>query len=228
MKTEAIIVAAGRGARLKSSVLKPFIRLDQKPLYAYCLKVFEACPLIDKIIIVVHRESFKDFARIIEKFRWKKVKAVVIGGATRRDSVRHGLNVLDKDTQLVAIHDVARPFINSEIISSAVRTAKTKGACVVGVPVKSTIKLVDPKKGIVQRTIPRDLLWEIQTPQVFKKDIILKAHKRNLTLKATDDAMLVERLGIKVSVVKGDYRNIKITTQEDLSLAKMLLVSKEK
>jgi 2-C-methyl-D-erythritol 4-phosphate cytidylyltransferase len=165
----------------------------------------------------------------MKKYRIDKISKIVEGGRRRQDSVLKGVEALDSRTDLVLIHDAVRPFITKEMVFSVIREGQRTGAAVVGVPVKATIKEVKtqkPKrktKPIVKETLNRNNLWEIQTPQVFKKELLLKAYKRFGNVSVTDDAMLVEKLGAKVSVVLGSYKNIKITTPEDLVIARAIL-----
>ena len=191
MKTQAILPAAGTGSRLKARQDKPLILLNGKPLFFYALLALEKCADIDDIIIVTHPKHLKTFERLIRKFKFKKVFKIVPGGKTRCESVKKGLAVLDPDTQIVLIHDAARPFISAGLISKALSSMKKNSALVVGVPVKPTIKRVDPQNLYVQETLKRETLWETQTPQIFKKEILLKAHKLMLEKNPTDDAVLL-------------------------------------
>ena len=142
-----------------------------------------------------------------------------MGGETRRMSVSNGLEALDKDTNFVMIHDAARPLVTMKIVEQSLRLCYDEAAVIVGVPVKSTVKYINPEDLSVRGTLDRNLLWEIQTPQVFRKDIIVRAHAQIKDPHATDDSSLVERLGIKVRLLQGEYHNIKITTQEDVTFA---------
>lgn len=229
MYVTAIVLAAGRGLRLESRFSKPLIVIKSCPLVIYCLDVISKHPYVRDIIVVVNPQNSKEITNKIRRFRIKKVRRIVLGGRARQDSVRNGLKHIDRRTDLVLIHDGVRPFISTRIISAAIKEAKKCGAAVVGVPVKSTIKVVARRTSqvagnfIVEKTLDRSKLWEIQTPQVFKKELILKAYRKSKGIAVTDDAMLVEKLGAKVSVVLGSYNNIKITTQEDLVLAEAIL-----
>jgi 2-C-methyl-D-erythritol 4-phosphate cytidylyltransferase len=221
MKTEVIVVAAGLGRRLKSKLPKALVLLKGKPLIAYSLKVFEAHPDIDGVVVVGAQGFLSQFIRLTKSF--KKVRAVVIGGALRSDSVKCGLEELSPDTKIVLVHDAARPFVDAAMIDRLIASLKKNKAAIVGVPVKFTVKKVDRRSLDIKETPARDLLWEAQTPQGFHKDILVKAHAKRSKEEATDDAILVERLGGKVKMVLGDYRNIKVTTPEDIILAKQLL-----
>ncbi len=221
MKTEVIIVAAGAGKRLKAKVPKALVLLKGKLLITYSLKVFEAHPGIDGVVVVGAAGFLSQFIRFTRPF--KKVRAVVPGGLKRSDSVKCGLTALSPDTKTVLVHDAARPFIDRASIDRLLVSLKKNKAAIVGVPVKFTVKKVDRKTLNIQETPARDLLWEAQTPQGFHKDLLVKAHARKFKDEATDDAMIVERMGDKVKVVMGNYRNIKVTTPEDIILARQML-----
>lgn len=223
MKVQAILPAAGLGTRLKTKQPKPLILLNGKPLFVYALLAMERCPAVASVIVAAHEKHLKALEGIVKKFKLKKVKRIVAGGVARFESVRKALSALDSDTDAVVIHDAARPLVDPRLITRAIQALGKNPAVVVGVPVKPTIKRVDAKTLYVEETIPRETLWEVQTPQVFKKEILLKAHELMLESNPTDDAVLVEKIGVKVKMVMGDYRNIKITTQEDLAIAQMLL-----
>ncbi len=222
MKVQAIIPAAGSGLRLKTKRPKPLVLLKSKPLFIYALRAIGDSPSVESIIVAVAPQRVKIFEELIKKFKLKKIKRVVAGGKTRAESVQNGLKALDRDTDVVIVHDGARPFVTSTLIKQAINLMRTEKAVVVAVPVKSTIKKVDPKNLYVQETLVRDTLWDIQTPQVFKRDVLEEAHRKMLCCEPTDDAVLVEKMGVKVKILKGDYRNIKITTPEDFELAKIL------
>lgn len=221
----AVVVAAGKGLRLKSKTSKPLIKIGSQPLIIYSLNTLSNHPSIKSIIVVANRKNLLNIRSKIKEYRIGKIKDVVLGGEARKDSVANGLKAMDNRTDLVLIHDGARPFIDKRMVSSAIKAAKRYKAAIVGIPVKATIKKVKSQKSrvrIVDKTIDRDNVWEIQTPQVFKKDLILKAYKRFGNADVTDDCQLVEKIGVKVSVVLGNYKNIKVTTPEDLVIAKAL------
>ncbi len=218
MKTVAIITAAGYGKRMGQP--KQFIEIGGRPILEWTLAVFENTKVIDEIILVVNAENVER----AKKIKFSKLKQVVAGGSERQNSVYNGLKALPEDAEIVAIHDGARPFVTSEIIEKAVSEVKNHGAVVVGVPVRDTIKQVESRKLRVESTLDRDKMWAAQTPQVFKKDLILRAYlEGNNKHKVTDDAMLVEKLGGSVKMVMGSYRNIKITSPDDLKVAEKIL-----
>jgi 2-C-methyl-D-erythritol 4-phosphate cytidylyltransferase len=222
MLVTAIVLAAGRGTRFKSKIAKPLFKLDTKPVIIYSLQVLSRHRQIRDIVLVVNAQNKRRILREVKRYHIAKLAKIVRGGRRRQDSVLNGLKAIDGRTDLVLIHDAARPFIEAKMISSAVKEAAKSGAAIAGVPVKSTIKKVT-KSQVVKETLDRDRLWEVQTPQVFRKDLILKAYRRFGNADVTDDAMLVENLGAKVRVVPGSYRNIKITTPEDLVIAQAIL-----
>jgi 2-C-methyl-D-erythritol 4-phosphate cytidylyltransferase len=224
VRTEVIIVAAGAGKRLNARVPKALALLKDRPLIAYSLKVFENHPGIDGVVVVGAGGFLSRFIRLTGSF--KKVRAVVAGGLKRSDSVKCGLQALSPDTDLVLVHDAARPFVDRAMIDRLIASLKKNEAAIVGVPVKFTVKKIDRKTLDIKETPARDLLWEAQTPQGFRKDILVQAHAKKFKEEATDDAMMVERMGAKVKMVMGNYRNIKVTTPEDIILARQLLAGK--
>ena len=226
MITKAIIAAGGLGTRLKTAHPKLLVMLNGKPLLAYSVDVFEKSALIDGIIIVTHEYHVLDVEDVVRHFNFQKVERVVIGGTTRCASVYNGLQEAGGKTDVVVVHDGARPLLNPQTLQRAVEQCKAHGAAVVGVRVKPTIKKVDPQGLFVRETLNRDELWEIQTPQVFKREILLRAYAQKGSDDPADDASLVERAGVPVKVVEGDYENIKITTNEDLVLAEALLTAR--
>jgi 2-C-methyl-D-erythritol 4-phosphate cytidylyltransferase len=181
---------------------------------------------ISEIIVVINREEHKQFEDfILIPFKFSKIKYVVDGGSDRQESVYNGLRKVSPKSEIVCVHDGARPFVTLDIIKESVITAGKTGAACVGVPVKNTIKQAD-KNGIVGKTLERKTLWEVQTPQVFKKEILINAHEKAISdlFRGTDDCVLVERLGQTVQMTMGSYSNIKITTPEDLAFAKALIL----
>ena len=230
----AIVLAAGAGKRMQSVVAKQYMLLDGKPILWYALNAFEKSEHIQQVILVVGAGEIP-FCReeIVEKFGFTKVKKIVEGGAERYLSVWEGLKCLSpQEGNYVFVHDGARPFVTEAIIQNAYEAVKEYGACVVGMPVKDTIKIVDEEDFAVQ-TPNRKTLWAVQTPQVFEELLIYKSYEEvvlNLEeLKArgveiTDDAMVVETVSNrKVKLIKGSYENIKITTPEDILVAQSFL-----
>ena len=220
----AIVLAAGKSRRFAAKFSKVISKIGPYPAVYYSLFTLNRHPDIDEIIVVACPENIKEISALVRRYKIDKAGKIVLGGRERRDSVFKGLKSLGPGVDYVLIHDAARPFINRDMVSSVVLAAKRSGAAVTGVLAKDTIKEVTGF--IVRKTLKREGLWVIQTPQVFRKALVLKAYEKFSRVKATDDAMLVEKLGAKVSVVKGSYSNIKITTPEDLVIAKAILGKK--
>jgi 2-C-methyl-D-erythritol 4-phosphate cytidylyltransferase len=218
----AIIPAGGTGERFGGAKPKPLTDLEGKPVVVRTLEVFAQCACVEGIVLVVHRDWLKDYQDVVLIHKLKKVKAVIVGGDTRTQSVRNGLAFLGVAADVVMVHDAVRPLVTAGIIAAAIDAVKITGAAIAAVPVKPTIKGVDPKSMTVTETLDRDLLWEVQTPQVFDRKVLARAYAEDRD-GATDDATLVERIGVKVSVFMGAYTNIKITTPEDLLIAKAFL-----
>ena len=221
MKTTAIVLAAGSGKRMNSKVHKQYLLLKGRPVLYYSLKAFEDSP-IDDIILVVGAGEI-DFCRkeIVEQYGFEKVRAIVEGGKERYHSVYEGLKAAGA-TDYVLIHDGARPFVSQPIIERTLEAVCEYKACVVGMPVKDTIKIVD-EDTFAKETPNRSTVWMVQTPQAFSYSLIYDAYTRMLAdedVAITDDAMVVERMtDYKVKLIEGSYQNIKITTPEDLDVA---------
>ncbi len=221
----AVILSAGKGTRMKTDFNKQYLMLKDKPIMAQTIDVFEKSPLIDQIILVVN-ESEKAFCQkvVIDRYKFKKIARIVNGGPERQNSVFNGLSALEKETTIVLIHDGARPLVTQKVIERCVKGALEFGAVSAGVPIKETIKITTKDK-FVSYTPKREEVWITQTPQAFRKEIITKAHQfaMDQNVFGTDDAMLVEHMGIKVRMVEGDYENLKITTPDDLIAAEAIL-----
>lgn len=219
-----VIVAAGTGSRMNMGINKQFIKLEEKEIIAYTIEKFYNNSNIEDIVVVVKEDESEFFKKeILDKYNFKNIK-IAYGGKERQDSVYNGLKSLDKKCDVVLIHDGARPFVSDKIIYNCIEEVKEHKAIVVGVPVKDTIKIIDNDKNIVD-TPNRSVLWAVQTPQTFDYNILIDAYKDAFKsgFYGTDDAMLVERIGYKVKMVEGSYNNIKITTQEDLSVGSQIL-----
>lgn len=221
----AIVLAAGAGKRMQSAVHKQYLLLAGRPVLYYALKAFEESKISDIILVVGAGETAYCQKEIVEKYGLQKVSAVVEGGKERYHSVYEGLKKAE-GADYVLIHDGARPFVSQEIIQRSVECVEQYEACVVGMPVKDTIKVVRAD-GIAEATPERSKLWQIQTPQSFSYPMILDAYEKILAQKdetITDDAMVLERItGHPVKVIEGSYQNIKITTPEDLLVAEAYL-----
>lgn len=230
-KSVAIVLAAGKGSRMKSDIQKQYLLIKDRPVIYYSLKAFEDS-FIDEIVLVTGAEEIS-YCRdeIVKKYAFTKVTKIVAGGKERYHSVYAGLQAIE-DCDYVFIHDGARPFVTEQILTRAYETVKKEHACVVGMPVKDTIKLAD-ESGYAADTPRRDLLWIVQTPQVFSFSLIKDAYTvflkqeqelRSQGIKMTDDAMVAEMFSDKkIRLVEGSYENIKITTPEDLRIAEAFL-----
>lgn len=224
-KYAAIVLAAGSGKRMNSQVHKQYLIIQDRPVLYYLLKEFEDSA-VDEIVLVVGKGE-EEFCRreIVDKYGISKVKAIVEGGKERYHSVFEGLKQTS-DADYVLIHDGARPFVNQDIIRRCMQEVQKYQACVVGMPVKDTIKIAD-EGGYAKQTPDRKNVWMIQTPQTFSYALIYEAYEEMLKTEdtaITDDAMVLERIkGKKSKLIEGSYRNIKITTPEDLLIANVYL-----
>jgi 2-C-methyl-D-erythritol 4-phosphate cytidylyltransferase len=219
----AIVPAAGLGKRFGSGTNKPFHPLLDKPLIVWTLELFELIEEIEEVIPVLKESDMAAGVEIFEKYNLSKIKRVAPGGDERQDSVYNGLRLLKDDAGLVIIHDGARPLIDRATVMATINSITGFDGAVVGVPVKDTIK--EAEKNIVKRTLKRETLWAIQTPQVFRYDSIMNAYDNAIAENyySTDDSALIERMGGTVNIVMGSYENIKITTPEDMHIAEFLL-----
>jgi len=213
-KLGVVIVAAGTSQRM-AGINKLFAPLKEKPLLAWSVDTCQRYGLVQQIILVLNDKDLARGQKLKLKRGWSKV-TLCPGGARRQDSVRQGLRQI-RDSDWVMIHDGARPFLTLDLIEDGLKIVEEIGAAVAAVPVKDTIKLASDEK-MIRKTLQRERLWAVQTPQIFSFDMITRAYE-NLTVEVTDDAAAVERLGYKVQLYMGDYKNIKVTTVEDLALA---------
>ena len=226
MKVIALIPAAGMGKRMGAGINKQYLLLQGKPIVAHTVSVFENASCIDDIYLVIPAQEIP-YCReeVLAPHGFAKVRGIVPGGAERQNSVLNGLRAMGDvgDDDVVLIHDGVRPFLPLHVLEKAVAAAAAHDGALVAVPVKDTVKLVSA--GIITETPPRERLWLAQTPQAFRYGVIRAAHEiaEAEGFLGTDDAMLVERLGKDVHIVLGDYRNMKITTPEDLLIAEAFL-----
>lgn len=222
-KTVAIIPSAGMGRRMGSRK-KNYLTLLDRPVLAYTLAAFENAASIHSVIIVVPPGD-ESFCRdeIVSRYGFKKVAAVVAGGAERQDSVKNGIKAAGSGFHIIAVHDGARPLVTPDIIDRTIEAALEHGAAIAAVPVKDTVK--ESSGGFVRRTVPREALLSVQTPQAFTRETLDAAFKkaREDGFMGTDESSLVERAGFAVRVVEGSYENIKITTPEDMAFAECIL-----
>jgi 2-C-methyl-D-erythritol 4-phosphate cytidylyltransferase len=233
-KVIAIVPAAGMGKRFGPGTKKPFQNLSGKPLIVWSLEALESVNEIEEVIPVLMKEDMEYGRRVFEEYGLRKVKMIAPGGKERQDSVYNGLRLIEDKKSIVLIHDGVRPLIEKELIEkgimqmqtsheTSVRESQGFDGIVLGVPVKDTIKELEA--GFIRKTLKRESLWAIQTPQIFHLKNILNAYEKAAKegFYSTDDSALLERYGGKVKVIDGSYRNIKITTPEDLEIAEVLL-----
>ncbi|MCM0650355.1 2-C-methyl-D-erythritol 4-phosphate cytidylyltransferase [Clostridium swellfunianum] len=223
-KVCAVIVAAGRGTRMRADINKQFLNIKDKPILYYTLKAFENSSSIDEIILVTAKTEIEYCkAEIVDKYKISKISAIVEGGKERQHSVYNGLNACT-DCDVVLIHDGARPFVDDRIIEEGIKLANEHGACTCGVAPKDTIK-IKAENGFSSTTLTRESLFIVQTPQCFKYQLILESHKEAFkdNIKVTDDTSIAEYCGHKVFLYEGSYNNIKITTPEDLVIGEKML-----
>ena len=231
MRVEAIVPAAGLGLRLEAGLPKPLVKIAERPILIHTLRALSESRSIRRIILAVNKGYLDKFREVLKRFPVKKRIELVLGGASRRESVENCLKTIDSAANIILVHDAVRPFVSKDLIDRLLKEAKVSPAVICGVPVKATIKSVrchlsGIRKGyLVEKTLERESLWEIQTPQVFRRELLLEAYKKYRNGVVTDDASLVERLGVQVKVIYGSYFNIKITTPEDLLFAQAILKS---
>ena len=224
-KVTAIVLAAGKGSRMNSDVPKQYLTLLGKPVLFYSLQAFDESKVDNIILVTGSKEQEYCKKEIIEKYQIKKVTHIVEGGAERYHSVYHGL-LAASGASHVLIHDGARPLISASVIDKAIMEVTEKGACVVGMPVKDTIQLVD-EEGRIASTPARNRTWMAQTPQCFSYELVSSAYSKAIESKdrsITDDAMVVRRYaGAEIVMLEGGYENMKVTTPEDIAVAECFL-----
>jgi 2-C-methyl-D-erythritol 4-phosphate cytidylyltransferase len=224
-KVFAIIPAAGSGTRIGGEIKKQFLPLKGKPIIVHTLQQFEHCSDIDEVAMAIPESAMSDMEAIVARYRLHKVSKMMIGGKKRQDSVNNVLNHLTlKDSDIVLVHDGVRPFIETKRIVHLLKVCKEYDAAVLAIQPKDTIRR-STGGGFFDQTLDRTALWLVQTPQAFRAKLLVKAFAKARKDKfySTDEAALVERLGVKVRIVEGNYDNIKITTPEDLELGALIL-----
>ena len=218
----AIIVAAGSGTRFGAEKPKQFLEIHGKPIIIHTLERFENCPAVDEIILVLANDEIESFQTDVKKYNLKKLSQIVTGGKSRAESVFSGLKAVNAETEIVAVHDGARPLVSSAEIAATIEKARETGAACLVAKVTDTIKEVAGEKIIC--TIDRANLRRALTPQAFRYKILKQAFNKNhFNETATDECFLVEKLGYEIAIVEGNARNIKITTREDFAIAEVFL-----
>lgn len=229
-RTVALVPAAGRGLRMGGAVPKQFLTLGSQPLLVHALRVLEASPAIHEIILAVPAtEREYCLNQVVVPHGFKKVSKIVSGGEHRQDSVRHALAEVDRETEIVLVHDAVRPFLTERMVQDVIEQAAKHGAAIVAIPMRDTVKEMGAD-GAVARTVDRRHLWLAQTPQAFRRDWLEEAHRKAQLegIQATDDAHLVELLGRRVVVVEGSGENIKVTRPEDMIIGEAILAARRK
>jgi 2-C-methyl-D-erythritol 4-phosphate cytidylyltransferase len=219
-KAVAVVPAGGSGARMGSRQPKQYLALGGAPILVLTLRALARCRSLDGLIVAAPVDKVEATRELLRRFRVPRVLGVVPGGAERQASVREGLQAAPPDAAWIVVHDAVRPFVTAELIERVLAAARVPGAATCGWPVRETVKRV--KDSVVEATLPREGLWLTQTPQAFRRDLLQEAHDKAVRdgYEATDDAMLVERLGGRVAMVEGLPQNLKITTPDDLKTAR--------
>ncbi|MEH7117739.1 2-C-methyl-D-erythritol 4-phosphate cytidylyltransferase [Neobacillus vireti] len=227
MAYQVIIPAAGLGKRMRAGKNKLLLELKEVPVLIHTLRVFEEDEACRKIILAINPQDEKEIKKLLNKYQITKVNDLVAGGQERQHSIHNGLKTVHGDG-IILVHDAARPFIRKDHIHRLTEKAEETGAAIIGVPAKDTMKKVT--NGVVMETVERSSLWVVQTPQAFRISILKEAYEKAARdqFVGTDDASLVERLDAEVSIVEGDYDNIKLTTPEDLYFAEAIIKKREK
>ncbi len=221
----SIVAGAGKGIRMQNgNTNKLFINIRGKPILFYTLKRLDECESIDEIYLVLDKESIQTKLKEIQEFKIKKLKEIIPGGTTRGESVYNGLKELKNDTELVVIHDGARPFISKNKIKEVIDVARTEDGAILAIPIRDTLK--EKRDNFISKTIHRDTLVRAQTPQVFKYTLLKEAYEElgeKIGFSNTDDSYIMEKYGYRIKIVNGEDKNIKITTPFDLKLAEIIL-----
>ncbi|HET9943091.1 MAG TPA: 2-C-methyl-D-erythritol 4-phosphate cytidylyltransferase [Terriglobia bacterium] len=223
MNVTAIIAAAGAGRRMKADRPKQLLTLDKTPILIYTIRKFDACRVVDRIVVAAPQESVEEIRKLVAGAGFSKQVSVVQGGARRQDSVAIAMQHLGPDVTIVAVHDAVRPFVKVSEIEAVIFEAHKSGAAVLAIPIVDTVKQI--RKDVIDSTLTREHLVLAQTPQAFRVEVLRDAFERARRDEyyGTDESSLVERLGLPVAVVRGSEGNIKITRPDDLALARFLL-----
>lgn len=218
-----IVAAGGSGTRMGTGINKLFLEISGIPVIVHTLNALQNCDEVDEIIISAKEEEIIKIKDLVSEFSVAKVKTIVKGGKTRGESVLSAAREVSDDAEIVMIHDGARPFVTEKILTETIESARKNGAAACGVKPKCTLKSVDG--GFITGTVDREKTVEIQTPQVFKKELFDKMYSQSIDVinSATDDCILAEKTGAKIAITEGSYKNIKITTPEDIEIAELFL-----
>jgi 2-C-methyl-D-erythritol 4-phosphate cytidylyltransferase len=220
--TAAIIVAGGKGLRFGGRVRKQYLLLNRRPIIWWSLAAFEQCSSVISITLVVPTDDVARVRAQTRSWKFKKLTTVVCGGLTRADSVRRGLATIPKSGRYVAVHDAVRPLVTPHVIEAVIQAARKEKAALAAIPSQDTVKLADPRN-FVRDSPSRKTVWLAQTPQIFERGLLERAHREGRHRQVTDDAQLVERLGIRVKLVESSPENLKVTLPIDFILARKIL-----
>jgi 2-C-methyl-D-erythritol 4-phosphate cytidylyltransferase len=220
----AIILGAGQGLRFGGAVRKQYLRLHGRPVLWWSLNAFNACASMGTLILVAPKEDMAKLSAQVRRWNFPKLTALVAGGKERSDSVKEGLKAVPSHYRWIAVHDGVRPLITSEQIESVLTVTRKHRAAIAAVPARDTVKIAD-KKGFIHASPERRRVWQAQTPQIFDRALLERAHR--LPHPVTDDAQLVEKLGVKVKLVETSAENIKVTLPLDLKMAELILKSRK-
>ncbi len=220
--TAAIIVAGGKGLRYGGRIRKQYLRLKQKPILWWSVRAFEKSASVRSIVVVVPQDDVEDILKQVRSWAFEKIQCVVHGGASRAGSVREGLKQVGETIRYVAVHDAVRPLVEPDLVEAVIAAARRNRAALAACPSKDTVKLANGG-GYVASSPPRESVWLAHTPQVFERALLARAHKAGRKLAVTDDAQLVERMGVKVKLVPSSPENIKVTVPMDFVLAGKIL-----
>ena len=229
MFVSAVVVAGGSGIRMGLTVPKPLVRICGVPMLFYSLQALEKCDSVSEVVLVLPEKGEQQLASLGGSGRFTKVRTVVRGGPRRQDSVYNGLRACDERAEIVVIHDAARPMLQSDWVTSEILSLKGYAGAVYATPITDTLKQKSAGN-VIERTVSRENLYAVQTPQVFRKEWLLKAHKQAgaTGLAVTDDAQLVEAIGGRIRLLQGNRWNIKVTFQDDLIVAGVLLEARSR
>lgn len=218
----AVIVAGGQGKRFGGRVRKQYLSLSGRPILWWTVKAFQRSPSIGAIVLVVPQADLADVRKQFSGWKAAKGLQIVAGGNARADSVRKGLAVIPPGFRWIAVHDGVRPLVTPALIERVLKATRTYKAAIAACPSKDTVKLAG-RDQTIQRTLPRETVWLAQTPQAFERRLLERAHRQGRRLTATDDAFLVERLGVRVKLVESPAENLKVTVPADLEIAQRLM-----
>lgn len=227
LRCSAVIAAGGIGSRMNLSFNKIFLAVDDKPILAYTLDAFEDTPCVEEIILVCNENDIPLCHEVVNDFEYSKVKSIVKGGQTRQESIQIGLKEVSEEYDLIITHDAARPLVTSDLITAVAQCADETGAATAGVKPVDTVKILQGNQ--IKDTLDRDCLILVQTPQAFRKSVLVRAHEhaKEEHIQGTDDCVLVEKIGQTVTAVPGNYNNIKLTTPDDFITISAYLNMKE-